>query len=169
AAKALDCRMSAPAFGKSTIASAIHSNLLQALHGVFGEVGMKLAGVHPQLMLAINQTVSQIKVHNKNLYFWLVAIQNGRLCLTFLENGGWRLVKNVAIEVDVSEQVSALIQREKVNANVTFEAPVLLYWPESQHAQPLTLANHRTVKILPHLFDMQNCVVPNASKNLVSA
>lgn len=162
-AKTWDLRMSEPVFGQPAIASAIHEGLLQRLHAVFSEFDMPLAAVHPHLMLAINQTVTQVSQQKRALTFWLVAIQNGRVCLTLLENGGWRAVKNVTIEADVSEQVTALIQRETVNCNVSFEAPVLLYWPESHHAQPLKLPQQKTIKVLPHPFDLQNSQASNVS------
>jgi hypothetical protein len=168
-AKAWDLRMSEPDFGQPAMASAINRELLQVLHDVFAEAGMKLAAVHPQLVLAINQTVSQVKQQKKEFTFWLVAIQSERVCLTLLENGGWRVVKNVAIEADVSEQVTALMQREIVNCNVNADVPVLLYWPESHRNKPLKLTNHKAVKVLPHQFDMQNGQVSNSLPDWVLA
>lgn len=161
-AKAWDLRMSEPDFGKPAIASAIHLSLLNALHDVFTEADMTLSAIYPQLMLAINQTLSEVKKQKKALSYWLVAIQSERVCLTLLIDGGWRLVKNVAIEADVSAQVTALIQREIVNSNVHEEIPVLQYWPESKSNQPLKLANHKAVKVLPHQFDMQNSQAANS-------
>jgi len=154
-AKAWDLRMSEPSFGRSTMASAINRELLQVLHDVFVEADMKLAAVYPQLMLTINQTLRQLKKQKQSLSFWLVSIQSERVCLTLLIDGGWRLVKNVAIEIDVSAQVTALIQREIVNCNVNDEVPVLLYWPEAQSNQSLKLTNHTAINVLTHQFDMQ--------------
>lgn len=88
--------------------------------------------------------------------FWLVAIQNGRLCLALMENNGWQLIKNVAIETDITEQLTALIQRQTVVYSVEYIAPVLLYWPESQSAQSLKLESYEVVKVSPHQFDLQN-------------
>jgi hypothetical protein len=161
-AKTWDLRMSEPEFGQPTIASAIKLSLLQALHDVFAEASMALTAVNPQLTLAINQTLSEVKKQKKALGFWLVAIQSERVCLTLLINGGWRLVKNVAIETDVSAQVTALIQREIVNCSVHDEIPVLLYWPESKGKQAFTLENHKAIKILPHQFEMQNSKASNS-------
>ncbi len=161
-AKAWDLRMGDPDFGKSAIASGINRGLLQALHDVFAEADMALTAVYPQLMLAINQTLGEVKNQGKALSFWLVAIQSERVCLTLLIDGGWRLVKNVAIEADVSAQMTALIQREIVNSNVPDEMPVLLYWPDSKSNQPLKLANHKAIKVLPHQFDMQNNQAANS-------
>ena len=162
AAKTWDLCMSEPSYGHPAIASGIHHGLLQALHDVFNAENMTLSAVYPQLMLAINQTVSEVKKQKKPLSFWLVAIQSERLCLTLLIDGGWRLVKNVAIETDISAQVSALIQREMVNGNMTNELPVLVYWPEYQRNQLLTLVNNKAIKVLPHQFDMQSQQVLSA-------
>lgn len=156
AAKTWDLRMSEPSFGHSAIASGVNQGLLQALHDVFNAADMTLSAVYPQLMLAINQTVDEVKKQKKPLSFWLVAIQSERICLTLLIDGGWRLVKNVAIEADVSAQVSALIQREMVNCNVQDELPVLVYWPEYQRNQLVSLVNSKAIKVLPHQFDMQS-------------
>lgn len=159
-AKAWDLRMSEPCFGQSAIASAMSSGLLQTLHEVFAEAGMALTTVYPQLMLAMNQTIRQVKQQNLSmgakqaLNFWLVTIQNERVCLVLLESNSWRLVKNVVLEANVSEQVAALIQREIVNCNADDEAPVLLYWPESKKDQPLKLTHYKVIYVLPHPFDM---------------
>ena len=161
AAKTWDLRMSEPSFGHPAIASGINHGLLQALHDVFNAADMTLSAVYPQLMLAINQTVSEVKKQKKPLSFWLVAIQSERICLTLLIEGGWRSVRNVAIETDVSAQVSALIQREMVNCNVQHELPVLVYWPEYQRNQLLTLVNNKAIKVLPHQFDVQSQQAPN--------
>jgi hypothetical protein len=161
-AKAWDLRMSEPGFGHPAIASGINHDLLQALHHVFNSADMTLSAVYPQLMLAINQTVSEVKKQKKPLSFWLIAVQSERICLTLLIEGGWRLIKNVAIETDISAQVSALIQREMVNCNITNELPVLVYWPECQRNQLLTLVNIKVIKVLPHQFDMQSQPATNA-------
>ena len=155
-AKTWDLRMSEPNFGHPAIASGINHGLLQALHNIFNAADMALSAVYPQLMLAINQTVSEVKKQKKPLSFWLVAIQSDRICLTLLIDSGWRLVKNVAIETDISTQVSALIQREMVSCNVQDELPVMVYWPEYQRNQLLTLVNNKAIKVLPHQFDMQS-------------
>lgn len=168
-AKTWDLRMSEPSFGHSAIASGIDQGLLQALHDVFNTADMTLSAVYPQLMLAINQTVGEVKKQKKPLSFWLVAIQSDRICLTLLIEGGWRLVKNVAIETDVSCQVSALIQREMVNCNVQNELPVLVYWPEYQRNQLLTLVNNKAIKVLPHQFDMQSRKTQNTTQDWARA
>ena len=171
-AKLWDFRMSEPEFGQSSIASAISSPLLTALHDVFEQSDLKVVAIYPHLMLAINQTLSQIKTaskHNqqKASQFWFVAIQSGRVCLGLMESRGWKLVKNVAIEADVNEQINALIQRETVIYGIENLVSVLLYWPESYSAQPLKLANYKVMKVLPHQFDKQNRQLSNSLPALV--
>lgn len=155
-AKAWDLRMSEPDFGKSAVASAINIGLLQALQGVFSEVNMPLNAVYPQLMLAINQTLNSIRKQSNAYSFWLIAIQNERVCLTLMIDGDWRLVKNMAIESDVVKQVTLLIQRETVNYCVHDALPIFLYWPESNDSQTSKFVNNNVIQILPHQFDMQN-------------
>ena len=92
-AKTWNLCMNLPDFGKNTIASAIAQSFLQDLHGVFSDAGVDLMAVHPHLMLAINQTLSQVKKHHQDSSFWLVAVQSGQLCLAVVERGDWRLVK----------------------------------------------------------------------------
>ena len=176
-AKSWDFCMSEPVFGKPAIASAISANLLTVLHDVFDQVGLKIVAISPHLMLAINSTLSQIKTvsqikqsvssqHKSEEYtFWLVSIENGRVCLALMESGGWRLVKNVAMEDNVTEQVTSLIQRVTIICNVEYEAPVLLYWPESHSTQPLKLAKHKVMKVSPHPFDIQSQQVSNNLQN----
>lgn len=167
--------MSEPVFGQAAIASGMNRDLLQALHNVFAESNVKIAAVYPQLMLAINQTLSEVKKQSLSrgkddaFSFWLVAIQSGRVCLTLLENGGWRTVKNENIENDVSEQVSALIQRELVHCNLNFDAPVLVYWPESSSDQPLKLPNRKAIKVMPHQFDVLNRQVVSSLSSWASS
>ena len=160
ASKSWDFRMSEPGYGKATLSSAISSSLLIALHQVFEQANTKIVAVYPHLMLAVNQTLNQIKMDKQHSAqtenFWLVAIQNGRLCLALMENNGWQLIKNVAIETDITEQLTALIQRQTVVYSVEYIAPVLLYWPESQSAQSLKLESYEVVKVSPHQFDLQN-------------
>jgi len=172
-AKAWDLRMSEPSFGQSAIASAMNSSFLQTLHEVFAEAGMALTTVYPQLMLAMNQTIRQVKQQNASmgakqaLNFWLVTIHSQRVCLTLLENNSWRLVKNVALAANVSEQVTALIQREIVNCNADDETPVLLYWPESKKDQPLKLTHYKVIYVLPHPLDKPYQQAPSSRPDWV--
>lgn len=153
-AKSWDIRMSALFFGRSAIASAINKEFLSALHRVFNQENMKIVAIYPALMLAINQILHAIKTTQQQKILqathWLVVIQHGRLCFALVEQGHWRLVNNVALETNSTEQITALIQRETVIFDVDDTAPVLLYWPESQTFQPLGFMKNKVIKMSPH-------------------
>jgi hypothetical protein len=168
-AKTWNLCMNPPDFGKNTIASAIAQSFLQDLQGVFANAGVALRAVHPHLMLAINQTLSQVKKHHQDSSFWLVAVQSGQLCLAVVERGDWRLVKNVVLNIDVSAQVGALIQREMVNSNIQENWLKFLYWPESNYMQAITLGGFDMIKVLPHAFDLQNGQLSNLATSLAAA
>ncbi|PPC88751.1 MAG: hypothetical protein CTY37_00095 [Methylotenera sp.] len=168
-AKAWNLRMNSPDFGKNTIASAIAQSFLQDLHGICADAGVTLIAVHPHLMLAVNQTLSAVKKHHQEASFWLVVVQSGQLCLAFVERGDWRLVKTVALNIDVSAEVGALIQREMVSGNVQENWPKFLYWPESSYTQSMTLGGFDMIKVLPHAFDMQSGQLSNLATSLAAA
>jgi len=164
AAKTWNLRMSNSSFGKAAIASAIPQSFLQELHTVFSGSGMVLTAVHPHIMLAVNQTLSEVKKRHQVASFWLVTILAGQICLALYESGQWRSIKNVTLDVDVSAQVGALIRREMVNSNIQENLPKFLYWPESSYTQPMMLGGFEMIKIMPAMFDLQN----KQSKNTTS-
>jgi len=149
AMKNRDLRMADSGFGKSTIASAVSNDLVRALHDAFQQANMRLAAIYPHLPLAMNQS---LKLHKKRSLsqlnsFWFVVVQNDRLCLALIENRSWRVVKNVLVGNDVSRQITALIQREMINCNLSIKPPVLLYWPEYNHNHQLELEEHTVIKV----------------------
>lgn len=167
-AKSWNVSMSPPSFGENAIASAVSESLLQDLYRVFSECGLSLTGVHPHLMLAINQTLNETKKHGSPTNFWIVVIHAGHVGLVLHTDNQWRAVKNVALEVDISAQVSALIQREMINNNIEENLPKFLYWPESKFAQPMQLGGFEMIKVLPHPIDVQNSTAPLGTGNMVT-
>jgi len=149
AMKNRDLRMADSGFGKSTIASAVSNDLVRALHDAFQPANMQLEAIYPHLPLAMSQSLIEIKKRNLGQLdsFWFVAIQNDRVCLALIENGSWRLVKNVLMENDVPRQVMALIQREIVNCIISTKLSVLLHWPECNQNQPLKLEGFTVIKV----------------------
>ena len=167
-AKSWDLCVSTPSFGKNAIASAISQSLLQELHTIFAECGFQLVTVYPHLMLAINQTLVELKYHHKIARFWLVAVLAGQICLVLYESDQWCAIKNVTLEVDVSNQVGALIQREMINNNIQEDLPKFLYWPESHYTQPINLAGFEMIKVMPHLIDSQHNATLHQTSSLAT-
>ncbi len=158
AVKTWDLRMSEPDFGQTAIASGIDSKLLIALHEVLATANIRVNSISPYLMQAINQSVrqikpAQIKQQKINPYFWFVVVESERLCFALIENGTWHLVKNVAVESDLSGQINTLIQREIVNCNVNSTLPVVIYQMDSGAHPVLNIANFPTIKIKSNGFE----------------
>lgn len=162
--KTWDLRMSEPDFGQSAIASGIDAKLLTALHEVLAAANIRVNSISPYLMSAINQSAQQIKQQKINPDFWFVVVESERICFALIENGGWRLIRNVAVETDVSGQVNTLMQREIVNCNVSRTLPVVIYQAESGAHPILNIANFPTIKIKSNGFE-QTVNSPEKSVN----
>lgn len=130
-----DCRMSLPAYGKSAIASAVDMNLITKIYDLFESLNKPLQGISPYLGLIINHAIEEIEDKNltaKSEEFWIAVVQNQRVCIVLHDDSGWRLVKNLMADDDVLSQISAMIQREKINISLNENLPILVYWPESK-------------------------------------
>ena len=153
AIKAWDMRMSEPVFGQPTIASAVDAELLSVLHQVLSACHVKVASISPYLMLAINQSIQQIKQQNIDSSFWLGVIESERLCFALVEDGNWRLVKNVATETDVRRQIHTLIQREMIDSHVQSVLPVVIYQAQSGIDVTVKIAGFPNIRIQPIGFE----------------
>jgi hypothetical protein len=151
--KTWDLRMSEPDFGQPAIASGLDSRLLSTLHEVLTAADMKINSISPYMMLAINQSAPQIKQQKIHSAFWFIVVESERLCFALIENDVWRLVKNVAVEIDLSGQVNTLIQREIVNCHVSSTLPVVIYQAEPDAHPILKIANFPTIKIKSNGFE----------------
>ena len=146
AVKTWDLRMDTPDFGQPSIASGIETKLIAVLYEVLTSATINVKRISPYLMPAINQSINQIKQQNIQ-NFWLAVIESERLCFALIENGAWRLVKNVAAENAISEQINTLIQREMVNANISTILPLVLYHADSSADESIKLADFLTIQI----------------------
>lgn len=158
AAKTWDLQMSAPEFGQPTIASGVDSSLINALHEVLAAANIRVNSISPYLMLAINQSVQQIKQQKTQQFaidqsFWFAVVESERLCFALIENGAWRLVKNVALEADLNAQLNTLIQREMVNCNINSTLPLVIYQAEYGAESVLNIANFPVTQIQSNGFE----------------
>lgn len=116
---------SLPAYGKPAIASGVPRALLQSVEAVFETMNLKLAAIHPMLMLAANQALQHLKKHKLEESCWLACVDNCRLTLALIEEGNWKLVNNVSAELDVGNQINTLILRESVMDNTFSTLPII--------------------------------------------
>jgi len=144
-AKGWDLRMSDNRVQRTALASGVEQGLLLHLQQTFEGLGLNVNGIHPHLMVAINQLRQQ-----ENYYaYWFVLVENGRLCIALIQDGNWLSVKTCNSEDDITTQIAALIERESVICGVNTSGwPVLVYWPG--HADmTMQLANRKVVWIRP--------------------
>lgn len=167
--KGWDLRMSQSAYGQSTIASAIDRTLLNTIHSVFDELSMPLQAIYPHLMLTINHTFMEI--NNKKLSyntmsdFWIVTIQNQRLCIALHDQSGWRLVKSLTAELDVMRQIKMLIHREIMNGNLQEDLPVFVYAPDANQSKAIKSLDAPFMHISSCHVDMQNNLPPKRAQD----
>lgn len=157
AAKAWDLQMSQPEFGQPTIASGVDASLIKVLQEILLTANVKVKSISPYLMLAINQCLKQIKQQKtqqiaSDQNFWFAAVESERLCFALIENGAWRLVKNVATEADLNTQLHTLIQREMINCNINPTLPLVIYQAESEAELVFNIANSPTIQIQSNDF-----------------
>ena len=130
AAKQWQCRMSDCGMYKPALASAIDSALLQDIEAAFTAANIRIANIHPQLMVAVNQAKSQITqyLNKKAQTYWLVIVENGQSCLLLVEDGAWRLVKSMRFDVaaQVNEQIEPVLQRENALRG-GLDCPIFFY------------------------------------------
>jgi len=171
--KGWDLRMSQSAYGQSTIASAIDRTLLNTIHSVFDELSIPLQAIYPHLMLTINHTFMEI--NNKKLSyntmsdFWIVSIQNQRLCIALHDQSGWRLVKNLTAELDVMRQIKMLMHREIMNGNLQEDLPVFVYAPDANQSKTIKSLDTPFMHISSCHVDMQNNLTPKRAQDLALA
>jgi hypothetical protein len=135
-AQAWDLRMHDAGYGRPALASAVDNALIASLGEVFSRVGMRLKGIHPQLMQAANGLATMPSS------FWLAVIESGRLTIGLVDHDHWRLVKTMAVERDVERHLQAIIQRESLlHLNAASTWPVVCHWPDQAGATHFALPN----------------------------
>lgn len=132
AAKRWDLRMSDAGMDKPSLASGIDLALLESLRDTLDDEGVRLDAVHPYLMMGANLTRRWLP----RGAVWFALIERGRLCLSLLDNGVWKAVRNYPAEADGDETLGTLLEtllaRESMLCgDVKQDWPVVLYSPES--------------------------------------
>lgn len=144
-----DLCLSPVSFGQPALASGIATPLLEAIRLELEQAGLAAQNIHPNLMLAANETRAYLGKGNTGMSLCFVSLEPGRLCLGLVENGQWRSLKNIAAEADISKQLRALIQRESIMAGLhTLHWPVLIHCSGTEDTEPIFLRG-RMVKTVP--------------------
>lgn len=92
----------------SRLASAVDSELLDALRGVFDGAGVTLRSIQPHLMAAFNSFRGRLRQRSA----WFALLEPGNLCLALLHNGHWSRVRNQRIGSTWREELPLILDRE---------------------------------------------------------
>lgn len=148
AAKRWDLRMNTPHSNAPSLASGIDTALLESLCGTLDGAGIRTETIHPYLMIGANRSRRWIPPGAA----WFVMVEHGRLCLSLLDCGVWKIIRNYPVEFNRVEQfefeLETLLARESVlSGDVQQDWPVVLYWPES--AMTLMLPGRQVTRVHP--------------------
>lgn len=132
-AKRWDLRMTGLRPDEAALASGIETALLESLRTTLDGAGVAADKIHPYLMVAANKS-RRFMPRGQS---WFVIAEPGRLCLSHIERGIWKVVRNHPMTNEVHEpmfvQFEKLLARESVLAgDVHQDWPVVLYWPSSE-------------------------------------
>lgn len=149
AAMSWDLRLSPAGFGQSAIASGIDMSMLEAIRIELEQVGLPIQNIHPNLMLAVNETRAYLGKEGAGMSLCFVSKEPGRLCIGLVEKGQWRSLKSVVAETDISAQLQALIQRESIMTGLdTVHWPVVIHCLGTEDTGQVSLYG-RKVKTVP--------------------
>jgi len=101
-------RMSPAGYGETQVACAIDQDLLDGLERISASHGLRLASLQPYFMAAFNQWRRQLP----DSVVWFVVAEPGRLCVSLLERGQWRILRVVKVGDDWRDTLGKLLERE---------------------------------------------------------
>jgi len=113
AAQQWDLRLSQEAPEMPRLASAVDTELLDGLRGMFDGAGIPLRSIQPQLMAAFNGFRGRVQQNNA----WLAMLEPGNLCLALLQKGHWSRVRSMRIDSDWREALPLILEREALLAD----------------------------------------------------
>jgi hypothetical protein len=101
-------RLSQEAAEAPRLASAVDTELLDGLKGVFSGAGIPLRSIQPHLMAAFNAFTGRRRQHSA----WLALLEPGNLCLALLQQGRWSRVRSLRIGHAWREELPQILERE---------------------------------------------------------
>ena len=103
-----ELRLSQSAPESPRLASAVDTELLVALQGVFDGAGVGLFSIQPHLMAAFNGFRGDMQQRSA----WFALLEPGNLCLALLHQGRWQRVRSLRIGSDWREDLLQALERE---------------------------------------------------------
>lgn len=103
-----EIRLSHQAPEMPRLASAVDTELLDALRRVFEGAGVTLRSIQPHLMAVFNSFRGRLLQRSA----WFVLLEPGNLCLSLLRDGHWSRVRSLRIDSTWREELPLILERE---------------------------------------------------------
>lgn len=134
-AKEWELRISPGMAGAPQLASAVDARLAGALREMFGRREIGLKSIQPHLMMAYNACHDALRGRSA----WLALVEQGHLCLAWLQNGQWSWIRTMRIGPHWHRELPFLLNRETLVAHIeACTNEVFLWAPDCQLAQAIT-------------------------------
>lgn len=117
-------RLSVGPIGTPRLASAVDPGLLDGLHAVCGNAGIKLKSIQPYLMTAFNLFGRRLG----GLSAWCAVVEPGNLCLALLLDGAWVRLRSLRVGPLWQVELEQLLQREAMLVEVESPPTQVYVW-----------------------------------------
>ncbi|ADI28846.1 hypothetical protein [Methylotenera versatilis] len=120
-------RLSTNGYGEMQVASAIDRGLLDGLERIVSARGLRFVSAQPYLMDEFNQWRSRFNSPK----VWFVLAEQGRLCISLLEQGKWRSLRTMKVDDTWLSRLPQLLEREfSLSDSGAERGVVFLFAPE---------------------------------------
>lgn len=127
AAQQWELRLSQEAPEMPRLASAVDTELLGGLRGLFDSAGIPLRSIQPHLMAAFNGSRGRLQQHSA----WFALPEPGNLCLALLQHGRWSRVRNLRVDRAWREELPLILEREAYLADDPAVPHEVYVWSEA--------------------------------------
>lgn len=124
AAETWELRLSPGKVGMPQLASAVDSNLPEALRAMFVRTGIALESIQPHLMAAYNTCRTILRERTA----WFALVEPGSLCLALLHQGRLQSVRTMRLEGDGRVALPLIMERESMLSESATAADEVLLW-----------------------------------------
>lgn len=132
--------------GIASLACSVDSKLLDELRGLFGQLGLHIQSIQPQLMVAINSCRASLKGRDA----WVAFLEPEVLCLAVLRKGQLVWIRKLQIGNEWQEELPTILAREEFIADAgIFMNEVCLWAPYLENADVLNVGRWQIQHLKP--------------------
>lgn len=100
----LQIRSHCPGYGKPFLINAMATTLVDQLHGVFEDAGLRIGMLLPAWQLSANQSVAWMRQHGHAAAGWIVCRESAHLTLACLQHGAWQQIRSLPVDRDDTDR-----------------------------------------------------------------